>query len=79
MTIILIHLVLAKKFEMDTRINEKQKDLIEESKESIIDKFQKRNWNHFLNIFYNQKNFPSAYSIIKSKNLYWSRTKKEEL
>ena len=33
--------------EIDTRINEEQKDSIEESKEPIIDKLENRNWYHF--------------------------------
>ena len=59
--------------EIDTRINEEQNDPKEESKEPIIDKLEQRNRDHFLNMFHNQKDFPSAYSIIKSKNLDWAQ------
>ena len=65
----------SQEMEIDTRINEEQKDPIEESKESIIDKLELWNRDHFLNMFHNQKDFPNAYSIIKSKNLDWSPTK----
>ena len=65
----------SQEMKIDTRINEEQKDPIEESKEPIIDKLEQRNRDHFLNMFHNQKDFPSAYSIIKSKNLDWSPTK----
>ena len=64
----------SQEIEIDTRINEKQSDPIEESKK-IIDKLVQRNRYHYLNMFHNQKDFPSAYSIIKSKNLDWSPTK----
>ena len=47
---------------IDTRINEEQKDQIEESIEPIIDKLEQSNRDHFLNMFHNQKDFPSAYS-----------------
>ena len=60
---------------IDTRINEEQTDPIEELKKPIIDKLEQRNRDHFLNMFHNQKDFPSALSIIKSKNLDWSPTK----
>ena len=64
----------SQEMEIDTRISEKQTDIIEESK-IIIDKLEQRNRDHFLNMFHNQKDFSSAYSIIKSKNLNWSPTK----
>ena len=47
----------SQEMEIDTRINENQKDPIEESKEPIIDKLEQRNLDHFLNMFHNQKNF----------------------
>ena len=59
----------SQEMEIDTKINEEQKDPIEESKEPIIDKLEQRNRDHFLNMSHNQKDFPRAYSIIKSKNL----------
>ena len=40
-----------------------------------MDKLEQRNRDYFLNMFHNKKDFPSAYSIIKSKNLDWSSTK----
>ena len=58
----------SQEMEIDTRISEKQTDQIEESKK-IIDKLEQRNRDHFLNMFHNQKDFPSGYSIIKSKIL----------
>ena len=65
----------SQEMEIDTRINEEQKDPIQESKEPIIDKLEQRNWDYFLNMFHNQKDFPSFYSILKSKNLDLSPTK----
>ena len=65
----------SQEMEIDTRINEKQTDPIEESKKPIIDKLEQRNRDHFLNMFHNQMDFQSAYSIIKSKNLDRSPTK----
>ena len=38
----------SQEMEIDTRINEEQKDPIEESKEPIIDKLEQRNRDHFL-------------------------------
>ena len=37
----------SQEMEIDTRINEEQKDSIEESKEPIIDKLEQRNRDHF--------------------------------
>ena len=61
--------------EIDTRINKKQTDPIEELIKPIIDKLEQRNRDQFLNMFHNQKDFPSAYSIMKSKNLDLSPAK----
>ena len=43
----------SQEMEIDTRINEEQKDPIEESKEPIIDKLEQWNRDHFLNMFHN--------------------------
>ena len=40
----------SQEMEIDTRINEKQTDPIEESKEPIIDKLEQINRDHFLNM-----------------------------
>ena len=44
-------------------------------KEPVVDKLEKRNRDLFLEMFKNQSEFPSAYSMIKSKRLDWSPTK----
>ena len=46
-----------------------------EENEPAVDKLEKRNRDLFLEMFKNQAEFSSAYSVIKSKRLDWSSTK----